>query len=111
MTSAKLIGLHAKLFPHLIDSGFLVFDNEKIKLLKSLIDTGTLTKSGTMEPTKKALGLLPLSFEFGNYDSFHICICNNKVCAGWSNEEGLKVGRLPLLEAIQSFELEYREIQ
>lgn len=112
MTFAKLTGFHAKLFPRLVDSGFLVFDNERIKFLKSLIDTGTLTKPGTMEPTKRALGMLPLSLDFGKsldtFYSFHICIKNNKVCAGWDNGEELLVGYLPLLEAIQKFELMYR---
>lgn len=113
MTTTKLTGLHAKLFPRLADSGFLVFNSERVKFLKSLIDTGTLTKLGTMEATKKALGILPLSLDFGKspdtFYSFHICIKNNKVCAGWDNGEELLVGCLPLLEAIQKFELMYRD--
>jgi len=116
MPTQKLTGLHAQLFPALVDTGFQVFSEERIKLIKSLIKTGSLTKPGTHEPTKKALGILPLCLNFdlgllpGTFYSFHIQLKNNRVVAGWSNDECLKVGFLPLFKAVQKFEVLHRPI-
>jgi len=120
MSTQKLTGLHAQLFPSLVDVGFKVFSEKRIKLLISLIDTGSLTKPGTYKPTKKALEILPLCLNFGSthdhdsifgmFRSFHIYIRNNQVVAEWSNSAGLKTDFLPLFKAVQKFEVLYRPI-
>jgi len=111
MTTQKLTGLHAQLFPALIDTGFQVFSIERIKLIKSLIDTGSLTKPGTHEPTRKALEILPLCLNFGSlpdtFQSFNIYIRNNQVVAGWNSDSRFNI---PLFEAVQRFELRYKPL-
>jgi len=106
MITQKLTGLHAQLFPALVDTGFQVFSIERIKLLISLIDTGSLTK-----PTKRGLEILPLCLNFGSlpdtFQSFNIYIRNNQVVAGWNSDSRFNI---PLFEAVQRFELRYKPL-
>ena len=110
MITQKLTGLHALLCPELIESGFRVFNKDRINILCSITTTGSFSylKPTPNKALKKADAILPLTFHFGECE-FYIYLFDGDVCAWATDENGADVVQgLPIWKAVQEFEFKYR---